>query len=108
MIDTPRCAFHFRATWAAVFPYFSPMAVSSGSVKMPGSSFLTQNDRFSFNELVQASSLPSFVTDLSEFYKITPSGQCNIPISAKEATVTYYVSCLKSRKQEYRELFALL
>lgn len=33
--------------------------------KMPDSRFLTQSDRFSFNELVQASSLPSFVTDLS-------------------------------------------
>lgn len=76
--------------------------------KMPDSRFLTQSDRFSFNELVQASSLPSFVTDLSELYKITPSGRCNIPISDKAATVTYYVSCLKSRKQEYRELFALL
>lgn len=35
MMETPRSAFHLRATWAAVFPYFLPMAVSSGSVKMP-------------------------------------------------------------------------
>lgn len=35
---------------------------------MPDSRFLTQDDRFSFNELVQASSLPSFTSDLAEKY----------------------------------------
>lgn len=32
---TPLCTFQRNATCAAVFPYFSPMAVSTGWVKMP-------------------------------------------------------------------------
>lgn len=78
--------------------------------KMPDSRFLTQSDRFSFNELVQASSLPSFVTDLSEKYKITPtpSGRVYVPISDEEATVTYYLVCKQERKKEFRALFDLL
>ena len=55
------------------------------------SRFLTQSDRFSFNELVQASSLPSFITDLSEKYRITPPGRIYVPISDAEATVSYYL-----------------
>ena len=76
--------------------------------KMPDSRFLTQNDRFSFNELVQASSLPSFVTDLSETYKITPPGRINVPISDEEATVTYYLVCRQEQKDEFKALFDFL
>lgn len=76
--------------------------------KMPDSRFLTQNDSFSFNELVQASSLPSFVTDLSEKYKITSPGRINIPISDSEATVTYYLCCQSARKKSFMTLFRLL
>ena len=76
--------------------------------KMPDSRFLTQNDRFSFNELVQASSLPSFITDLSEKYRITPPGRIYVPISDQEATVTYYLICKKERRQDFKALFDLL
>lgn len=73
--------------------------------KMPDSRFLTQSDRFSFNELVQASSLPSFVTDLSEKSRVTPPGRICIPISDPEATVTYYLVCRKENKQRFWKLF---
>lgn len=76
--------------------------------KMPDSRFLKQNDRFSFNELVQASSLPSFVTDLSEKYRITPPGRVYVPISDGDATVTYYLVCKEARKKEFSALFAAL
>lgn len=76
--------------------------------KMPDSRFLTQSDRFSFNELVQASSLPSFVTDISEKYRITPPGRIYVPISDKEATVTYYLVCKPEKESEFRALFNLL
>ena len=39
--------------------------------KMKNSRFLTQSDRFSFNELLRASSLPSFTTDLAAGGKIS-------------------------------------
>ena len=76
--------------------------------KMPDSRFLKQSDRFSFNELVQASSLPSFVTDLSEKYRITPPGRVYVPISDGDATVTYYLVCKEARKKEFSALFAAL
>lgn len=76
--------------------------------KMPDSRFLTQSDRFSFNELVQASSLPSFITDLSEKYRVTPPGRIYVPISDTEATVSYYLVCKKEKAKEFDELFRLL
>lgn len=73
--------------------------------KMPDSRFLTQNDQFSFNELVQASSLPSFASDLSEKNKATPSGRVYVPISDEEATVTYYLICKTENKKLFQSLF---
>lgn len=69
--------------------------------KMPNSRFLTQNDNFSFNELVQASSLPSFVSNLSEKYRKAPPGRINVPISDEEATVTYYLVCKVEHKKDF-------
>ena len=76
--------------------------------KMPDSHFLTQNDQYSFDELVQASSLPSFVTDLSEKYGRNPSGRIYVPISDEEATVTYYLVCRQGRKGEFRGLMGVV
>ena len=76
--------------------------------KMPDSRFLTQSDRFSFNELVQASSLPYFVTDLSDKYKITPPGRIYVPISDEDATVVYYLICKKEHQPDFKALFDLL
>lgn len=76
--------------------------------KMPDSRFLTQSDRFSFNELIQASSLPSFVTDLSEKYRITAPGRIYVPITDPEATATYYLVCRPDKSNAFRELWKLL
>lgn len=76
--------------------------------KMPDSRFLTQNDRFSFNELVQASSLPSFTSNLAEKYTDVPHNRINIPISDDEATVTYYLVCKPVKKKFFLSLFAAL
>lgn len=76
--------------------------------KMPDSRFLTQTDRFSFNELIQASSLPSFVTNLTEKHRKVNTNRVNIPISDKEATVTYYLVCKAERKKDFKMLFASL
>ena len=73
--------------------------------KMPDSRFLTQSDRFSFNELVQASSLPSFVTDLSEKFRETPPGRIYVPISDAEAIVTYYLICKTENRKMFQPLF---
>ena len=76
--------------------------------RMPDSRFLTQSDRFSFNELVQASSLPSFTSDLAEKYMDVPDGRIKVPISDEEATVTYYLVCKEGRRREYLPLYKAL
>ena len=74
--------------------------------KMPDSRFLMQSDRFSFNELVQASSLPSFTSDLAEKYTEVPHNRINIPIADEESTVTYYLVCKADKKKSFLSLFA--
>lgn len=76
--------------------------------KMPDSRFLTQSDRFSFNELVQASSLPAFTSDLAEKYTEVPSSRVNIPISDEDSSVTYYLVCREEKKKAFAPLFAAL
>ena len=76
--------------------------------KMPDSRFLTQSDRFSFEELVRSSSLPSFTTNLAKKYLETENIRIEIPISDPEASVTYYLVCLKESKKEFRSLFSTL
>lgn len=76
--------------------------------KMPDSRFLTQSDRISFNELLQASSLPAFTSDLAEKYTAVPSGRINIPISDEDSTVSYYLVCRADRKKAFASLFSAL
>lgn len=76
--------------------------------KMPDSRFLTQSDRFSFNELIQASSLPAFTSDLAEKYAEVPSGRVNIPISDEDSSVSYYLSCRVENKKTFASLFSAL
>lgn len=76
--------------------------------KMPDSRFLTQSDRFSFNELVQASSLPAFTSDLAEKYSQVPSGRVNIPILDEDSSVSYYLVCKAEKKKAFASLFAAL
>ena len=76
--------------------------------KMPDSRFLTQSDRFSFNELVRSSTLPCFTTDLAKKYLNPENNRIEVPVSDPEASVTYYLVCLKKIKQNFRELFSVI
>ena len=76
--------------------------------RMPDSRFLTQSDRFSFNELIRASSLPFFATELVEHYQKTPPGRVFVPVSDADATVTYYLVCKAEHKKDFHALFAEL
>ena len=73
--------------------------------KMPHSRFLVQNERFAFDELVQSSVLPSFVSDITIRLNGKPENRTVIPILDEEATVTYYAVCLKSNKVKFSCLF---
>lgn len=72
--------------------------------KMPHSRFLVQNDRYTFNELVSASVLPSFSTDLDKEYLGENADRVDIPITDAEAKVTYYLVCLKKNKKQFERL----
>ena len=76
--------------------------------KLPNSHFLIQSDRFSFNELVRNSSLPSFTTDLAKQYLGINDDRIEVPISDPEASVTYYLLCLKNSRKAYQALFNAL
>lgn len=59
--------------------------------KMPASKFLVQTDVEAFNELVEASSLPCFVTDYIQHKESAYEGRIDIPLTDREANVTFYL-----------------
>ena len=73
--------------------------------KMPASKFLVQTDEFTFNELIEASSLPCFTTDYvhrtSQHYN-----RVNIPITDPEADVTFYLAVKPDRAVKDLKLLA--
>lgn len=76
---------------------------------MPDSRFLTQSNRYNFNELLQASSLPSFTTNIvQKYFGPSPGNRVTVPISDPEATVTYYLVCKAERKRDFAALFRAL
>ena len=78
------------------------------SVKMPDSRFLTQSDRFSFDELVRSSSLPSFTTNLANKFIDSGADRVDVPISDPDASVTYYLVGRKEQRKMFRSLFGTL
>lgn len=72
--------------------------------KMPHSRFLVQNDRFAFNELVQSSILPSFVTDVAIQQYGSPNNRKIVSILDTEAKANYYAVCLKTSKHKIQQL----
>lgn len=72
---------------------------------MPNSRFLVQNERFAFDELVQSSILPSFVSDLTIRLNGKPENRIIVPILDQEATATYFAVCYKSNRTKFNCLF---
>lgn len=72
--------------------------------KMPHSRFLVQSDRFAFNELVQSSVLPSFITDVAIQRYGNTSNRKIIPILDTEAKANYYAVCLKTSEHKIQQL----
>ena len=75
--------------------------------KMPQSYFLVQNERFDFEELINSSVLPCFMSDVSMQNDGKPTDRVIIPILDPEASVTYYTVCLKSTLPKVRKLFLI-
>lgn len=60
--------------------------------KMPASRFLVQTDASTFDELVNSSSLPCFVTDYAQHALPGYPGRVSIPLLDEEANVSFYVA----------------
>lgn len=71
--------------------------------KMPNTHFIVQEDA-AFNELVKASALPSFTSDLVIQREGEAPNRVTIPIKDEEANVTYYCCCLMKSKALMRFL----
>ena len=61
--------------------------------------FIVQKDWETFEELVQASNLPSFSTNISQDYSENAQSRAHIPIIDPEATKTFYLSVLEKNRQ---------
>ena len=72
--------------------------------KMTASRFLVQTDQFTLQELIRESSLPCFVTDLTAEDKETFGGRIIIPITDREAKVTFHLVFTEENKK-YAERF---
>lgn len=72
--------------------------------KTPKTKYLLQEERLTFNEIVKASTLPSYTSNLSIKREGKMSDRIILPIDEKDAHVQYYVVMLKENKKKYKEL----
>ena len=75
---------------------------------MPHSRFLLQDDHAALREIVRASSLPAFVTDLSLRLRDAGDSRVNIPISDEAATMRYWCCCRKADERRFARWFQAL
>ena len=75
--------------------------------KMPDTRFLVQEDT-AFEDLVRASALPCFTTDVALKRSGNVQNRINVPISDAEANVTYYCVFRSDRRDLVRRLFHAL
>ena len=73
--------------------------------KMPLTRALVQTEQEDYQELVQATALPSFVSDLAMRWAGKPKNRVVIPVLDPEATVVYH---FLGRKEDKKKLSALI
>lgn len=77
--------------------------------KVPHPHLLLQDNREAFNEIADASALPTFFSDyFDKFEHRNTANRKIIPLSDPEATVNYYLVCLKSEFPRFRGFFSHL
>lgn len=69
------------------------------NTKMTKTTFLHQSERFAFQELIKASSLPSFTTNLASDPNEILSNRIVLPILDEDAKITFYCSVKKENKR---------
>lgn len=71
--------------------------------KMPASRFLVQTDQFTMQELIRESTLPCFVTDVATYDRDVYRDRITIPITDREAKVTFYI-VFDGKNRKYAEV----
>lgn len=72
--------------------------------KMPNTKFLIQEERFAFDELVKASDLPSFTSDIAIQREDLPGNRVAVKIIDNEAHAEFYFACKAGNKQKLAPL----
>lgn len=72
--------------------------------KMPLTRALVQTEQEDYQELVQSSALPSFVSDLTMRWAGRPDNRVVIPVLDPEAAVSYYFVCRNENKKNLSAL----
>lgn len=72
--------------------------------KMPLTRALVQTEQEDYQELVQASALPSFVSDLAMRWSGKPQNRVVIPVLDAEAAAVYHFVCRKEDKKKWSAL----
>ena len=68
--------------------------------KMKDVHFIVQNDRKALHELISASDLPNFVTNLSgQYISYVPENRTAVPLTDPEATVQFYLCAGKKHQK---------
>lgn len=73
--------------------------------KMPASKFLIQTDEFEMEELIRTSTLFCFSTNLAHNPENLLQDRKTIPLTDKEADVTYHLICQEKKRGMFQNLF---
>jgi transcriptional regulator, lysR family len=73
--------------------------------KIPGAVFLEQSELSALREIVSASDLPSFRTNITNSLDSIPSDKTAIRLSDQEVNVQFWCICLAEKEAEYASLF---
>ena len=76
--------------------------------KIPDAVFLEQSELSALREIVYASELPSFITNVTNTYDCIPQDKVAVPLLDSEVNVQFWCVCLAERKREYIDLFKLI
>ena len=74
--------------------------------KMPDSHFLVQTDRTAFTDLIAASVLPYFTSNLSMNEYTQPDGRLLVPITDPEVNVTFYFIAKENDRKKFAKIFS--
>lgn len=75
--------------------------------KMPNSHFIVNDKRNDHLELVKASALPAFASDLGLQFEPQVTNRINVPIADSEANPSFYLAIKKENKKKFQELIRL-